>query len=496
MNQTNAKPVEETIITNKRATIALTIICSIIAAAYFLEVAKGTRTVIYVVIVAVLALLPVITAWIDIKRKPDSAATKFIIGIGYSIMYGFVLFTTVNVLVFTYIIPILIILTLYDDVKLIVGTGVLAILINVGAIIVMFMNGTMTDTAVAEIQGLVTAMIVGYLIIVCVTTSKFQVMRAGRLGREHAKTTELLDEVLQVSGKVSNIVEDLTGEMDSLKSSVDQTLNSMEEVKKGSDESANASQKQIEKTQQIETHLKNVTDSTGEISENVDAASEAVDVGQENITRMTALTREVDTAGKDVAGALSAFQNTTQEMNSITDIITNIASQTGLLALNASIEAARAGEAGKGFAVVASEISNLAAQTTEATNNITTLISDVVGQVDTMVETIERLLKAGEDESQCAADTAGSFEQISESVRVIKQHITGLNGSVKQLATANDEIVSSIEMTSAITEEVTAHATETYDISEENQRIVNHIDTLVDELSADAELLRSHENEA
>ena len=491
MNQ-KTKPVEEIITTNKRATVALTIICSIIAAAYFLEVVKGTRTVIYVVIVAVLALLPVIVSWIEIKRKPDSIAAKYIIGIGYSIMYGFVLFTTNNVLVFSYIIPMLVILTLYDDVKLIVGVGVLAILVNVGSIFVMFSNGTLTDTAVAEIQGLVMALIVAYLIIVSVTTSKFQVRRTERLSAEHAKTTELLNNVLDVSGRVSTIVEDLSGEMGSLKSSVDQTLTSMEEVKRGSDESADASQNQIEKTQQIETHLKNVTDSTGEISDNVDAASEAVDVGQENISRMTALTKEVDTAGKDVAGALSTFQNTTQEMNSITDIITNIASQTGLLALNASIEAARAGEAGKGFAVVASEISNLAAQTTDATNNITTLISDVVGQVDTMVETIERLLKAGEEESRCAVDTADSFSQISESVRVIKQHISGLNSSVHELAGANNEIVNSIEMTSAITEEVTAHATETYDISEENQRIVHHIDSLVDELNHDAEILRSH----
>ena len=491
MNQ-KTKPVEEIITTNKRATVALTIICSIIAAAYFLEVVKGTRTVIYVVIVAVLALLPVIVSWIEIKRKPDSIAAKYIIGIGYSIMYGFVLFTTNNVLVFSYIIPMLVILTLYDDVKLIVGVGVLAILVNVGSIFVMFSNGTLTDTAVAEIQGLVMALIVAYLIIVSVTTSKFQVRRTERLSAEHAKTTELLNNVLDVSGRVSTIVEDLSGEMGSLKSSVDQTLTSMEEVKRGSDESADASQNQIEKTQQIETHLKNVTDSTGEISDNVDAASEAVDVGQENISRMTALTKEVDTAGKDVAGALSTFQNTTQEMNSITDIITNIASQTGLLALNASIEAARAGEAGKGFAVVASEISNLAAQTTDATNNITTLISDVVGQVDTMVETIERLLKAGEEESRCAVDTADSFSQISESVRVIKQHISGLNSSVHELAGANNEIVNSVEMTSAITEEVTAHATETYDISEENQRIVHHIDSLVDELNHDAEILRSH----
>ena len=65
-------------------------------------------------------------------------------------------------------------------------------------------------------------------------------------------------------------------------------------------------------------------------------------------------------------------------MQSITQLINDVASQTSLLALNASIEAARAGEAGKGFAVVASEISNLAAKTKEATVNITAHSSEIL----------------------------------------------------------------------------------------------------------------------
>ena len=58
-----------------------------------------------------------------------------------------------------------------------------------------------------------------------------------------------------------------------------------------------------------------------------------------------------------------------------------------------------------------------------------------------------------------------------------------------------EKIVNSIETTSAITEEVTAHATETFSISEENQRIVEHINTLVDDLNEDADKLKAHESE-
>ena len=482
---------QEIAVANKRLLQSATLLCVLITLAYILEVIKGARTVPYVLVVILFALVPQIVSWIIYKGNNASAVVRSVVAIGYAAMYCFVLFTTTNVLVFTYVIPMLVIITLFDDKKFITSIGVGTVVINIISIVISMKNGVIADTAVAEIQGLVVLMIVIYLLMVNSTNHKFQLIRTRTLEDANAKTTSLLENILNVSDRVSATAGELADEMSSLKSSIDQTIDSMEEVRQGTNESAEASQSQLVQTTQISVHIETVRNSSEVITQNVELAADAVGVGQQNIRRMTELTGEVDSAGKDVAGALEKFKKTADEMNSITVIITDVASQTRLLALNASIEAARAGEAGRGFAVVASEISNLAGQTTQATENINTLIADVVNQVGTMVTTIEKLLQIDDEESKCAADTAESFAKISGTVDIIKQHTLELDTLVGRLSSANDEIVNSIQTTSAVSEEVTAHATETYDVSKQNQDIVNNINELVNSLNDDAELLKA-----
>ena len=495
MNEQNAaiqSENEELIIANKRVTLAVTILCTIISLAYVLEVLKGARTWGYVLIVIALAYIPVIAAQVMLRQNPASERIKQVVGIGYALMYAFVLITSENPLVFTYCLPMLIVITLYNNRGYIIRIGIGVITINLIAIVYQMSTGVLTDTAVAEIQGILTVVTVIYLILVSNTNAYLQTVRTERMAREHAKTETLLEDVLMISGRVTETSGSLSEEMTILKESIDQTLDSMEQVTQGTNESANAAQDQLAQTNEISNHINDVEASAKTITDNVGVTAEAVATGQENIKRMNKLTVTVDTAGKDVANALDSFRQTAAEMNSITDIITSVASQTSLLALNASIEAARAGDAGRGFAVVATEISNLAGQTTSATENITGLINQVTSQVGAMVETIENLLKAGEEESKCAAETADSFDKISASVEAIEKHSKELDDIVDRLSKANEEIVNSISTASAVTEEVTAHATETLDTSKKNQQIVTHINSLVENLSEDAEKLKAN----
>ena len=88
----------EIALANKNAVLALTILCSIISAAYILEILKHTRTVSYVLMVVAFAMIPVALAQIDFKSDNASLRTRYIVVVGFLLLYAIVLFTTENIL--------------------------------------------------------------------------------------------------------------------------------------------------------------------------------------------------------------------------------------------------------------------------------------------------------------------------------------------------------------------------------------------------------------
>ncbi len=121
----------ELAIANRAAVMCVTVINLIICAAYIVEVVKGNRTVGYVVTTVVLALLPIISSWFFYLHDHDSEIVKHTCAIGFAIMYCYLLFTASNPLVFTYVVPLMVVATLYGDHKYLTFIGVASALINI-----------------------------------------------------------------------------------------------------------------------------------------------------------------------------------------------------------------------------------------------------------------------------------------------------------------------------------------------------------------------------
>lgn len=476
---------------NRAAMWCMTILDFVIAVAYIAEFFKHSRTLPYVSAVVLLCMIPVALGWFFYGQHKDAEAVRHVISVGYAILYCFVLYTANNDMVFTYVMPMLLVVTLYSDVQYIVKIGVGVVIVNFINVGMIIARGSVSSERVVslEIQALISLIMVGYFIYTSLMTKQFERYRNARLQLEKEKSDELLDNMLRVSENITQQVEEVAGEMEVLENSVDHTLLSMTEVNEGTSESADAAQKQMTMTQEIRNQIDTVENVSNVIDENVQGTIGVIQEGQDYVTKLSGLTEQVDNAGKDVAEALRSFQELTARMNTITELITGIAEQTNLLSLNASIEAARAGEAGKGFAVVASEISTLSEQTTDATNDINGMISNLSTQLSVMVSTIEHLIQVGEEESDCVKETTESFGRITKRIRQINQNSKELEEIVSNLSSANEEIASNVETISAMTQEVTAHANETHVSSAKNKEIVTSIKGIVQQLNEDAQLL-------
>ena len=157
-----------------------------------------------------------------------------------------------------------------------------------------------------------------------------------------------------------------------------------------------------------------------------------------------------------------------------------------MLALNAGIEAARAGEAGKGFAVVADEIARLSSQTKNATINITQLIGNINKELKDVSKAVSAASQNNEENVASTLAARESFEGIASQTVSINEQMRDLSQAIESLGEANGEIVEKIQTISAITEEVSAHASETYDACEENGKMVEQVEELMRQLRENA----------
>lgn len=468
------------------------LVCGIISIAYFVEFLKGDGTLLYVLATIILAMGPVVGEIICYKKQHDTKMIKHFVGIGYAILYTFVMFTTNNHFTFVYVIPMLIAITVYNDFKYSLPIEVGVVIVNVIQLALFFKRGiyTKADMASVEIQFFVIVLICGIQLYVSIVAEKLNQKKLAELKAEHEKTEELLTRIMDTSDKMTQQITESAQKTASLGESMQAMKESMEEVNSGSNDTAEAVQSQLNQTEEIQAMVEQVEKGTENIIDSMNQNKEAIAQGNANVGILVKQAEETVESGKKVTEELSQLDTYMSQMNSILDIINSITSQTSLLALNASIEAARAGEAGRGFAVVASEISQMAQQTKDSTVQISQLIENVSNAIQMVVEVSGSMISMIESQNETTEKTAESFTVIEKNSDNVYGHSNELAAYVTKLADANKKIVDSISTISAISEEVAAHASDTLSATESNNVIVDELAALSGQLETLAQELK------
>ncbi|MGI8383875.1 methyl-accepting chemotaxis protein [Robertmurraya sp. P23] len=256
----------------------------------------------------------------------------------------------------------------------------------------------------------------------------------------------LISQAYETTTQVSASAEDLTA-------SSEETAKGAESITYSIQEVATASHKQLESVNET-IHTMNTLATIQETltlsSEELEASATMVDgvskngnkVVQHAIKQMT----QIHDSVLEVSEVIDNLGSQSKEISQITKVITSIADQTNLLALNAAIEAARAGEHGKGFAVVADEVRKLAVQSKSSSNEIIDLILKIQTGTNQAVKAMEKSTLEVENGSIAVNEAGRSFTQITDSITDIRKTIQSIHQYVQKMTESSNYVTANIEV--------------------------------------------------
>jgi len=275
-----------------------------------------------------------------------------------------------------------------------------------------------------------------------------------------------------------------------LEKAIEATQKAMDDLNQGTAQAADAIEQQQQDTEEISQYIQEVEAASETMGFAMMESQECLGEGQKVMNQLQEQVKNSEEHSAVVAKEMTGLKEYADQMQIVMKLISNVARQTGLLALNASIESARAGEAGRGFSVVASEISSLAGQTSEATGDIDKLIESITGSVNRVAYAVDELIESNKRQNEYVAVTAKSFEGIEEHTREIAAQAEMLQAQIVAVSGSNEQIISQIEHISGITEEVTAATEETLVTCNENSDSISNVVKVMHSLSKEAESLR------
>ena len=476
---------------NKTALIGICTMNVVIAIAYLMEVIKETRTILSYLIVLALCLIPSIMSVITYLKNKDSISVRYISGIGFSLLYTYVMFTSKTDLAFCYIIVALVILVVYVDLKFTSILGIYALVVNIAVIVKKVIDGTFDTTALTNAEIIVACLLLTFIFITMAVKkiSKINEAIVDKADEARNKSEELLEKTLNVANSITVNIENATNETKALKMAIQDTQNEMEKLNSGTDNTLTAIQSQKESTEKIGLQIQGVEQSVNSILDDVQNAENNLNEGNEIIEDLLQQVKISEESNGLVSEEMQKLKDCTDKMQDIIQLISTVARQTSMLALNASIESARAGEAGRGFAVVASQISSLAAQTNEATTDINGLIANITESVGSVTGAMDKLLESSSLQNQYVEETVASFDKIRENTQGISSQTVQLKEMVDVVLEANEQVSVSIGNVSNLTGEIVDSADETLELCNSNLDSIAKVSDIMHNLEETAKKL-------
>ncbi len=243
----------------------------------------------------------------------------------------------------------------------------------------------------------------------------------------------MVDGMLQAAGKIEGVVEILTSASEELSAQIEQSSRGAEEQARQIGGTARLMERMNENVHEVSQNASNaaaISDQAKSKAEEGAAIVRTVVAGIEEVHHQSSAMREdMRALGKQVDG-----------IGQVMNIISDIADQTNLLALNAAIEAARAGEAGRGFAVVADEVRKLAEKTMSATQEVGGAIQGIQAGTRKNLENVERSAKTTQETTGLAGKSGAALRDIVSLVESTTTQVNSIASASRDQSAASEAI--------------------------------------------------------
>lgn len=321
--------------------------------------------------------------------------------------------------------------------------GILAI--SLLAVIVLFaMSGVIARSIIGAL-GLMRA-----TIIEVARTNDFT-KRSPVKGRdETAETTKAFNQLLE---RLQESLKEMTASTESIGLASRQAMAISDQVAGAASNQSNLASLMAASVENMTTGISQISVSTKDVLERSQRAGLAAGAGAEIIERtaqeMELLATHLSRTGERV-GDLS---RESEKISLIVEVITDVAGQTNLLALNAAIEAARAGEQGRGFAVVADEVRKLAERTTAAAQEIGRMIVAMQDSVGSTIADVESVVARAQSGRALSEQAAQHVSEIRDSARTVSNSVEEVSSSLAEQDVAAQDIASRVKAVARMSEE-------------------------------------------
>lgn len=374
----------------------------------------------------------------------------------------------------------------------ILTVGLIALAIIVSLVVARIISNSIARP-VASLTAIIKKMAEGSF-----DSEPIQIKNKDEIGEMASAFNIMANDIRQVISSTRESAVQLAVQAEELSASSEESLAASEMVAEIAEKNIMASDAQVAIVQESNAAMKEMAVGIDRISaENKNMLKSTGDVtllvtdGATLMTEFTVQMKSINSTMEQSVETISEMASQSEQIRSVTSLITAIAEQTNLLALNAAIEAARAGEHGKGFAVVAEEVRNLAEQSKHSAEEIGRMVEKMINNVRNAVARTEDGSRRVADGLTVTGKTNEVFEQIEKAAAQVADKVNNVSAAIEQMTSMVNEVAVGASEVEKLAVQGAAEAQSTSAATEQQLAANEEISSSAQQLAMLAEKLQS-----